>query len=111
MSLTAEEATCCAAELASSSLVQERVFRGSDGQLEDNWRFSRGNIQFAANFELLFAFRGSLHFADRKNRSSYSQVPMGQAELGRAISKKGRLVTICITFVVAHRLTLTPQSR
>jgi len=36
---------------------------------------------------------------------------MGQAELGRAISKKGRLVTICITFVVAHRLTLNPQSR
>jgi len=34
---------------------KKRVFRGSDGQLEDNWRFSRGDTQFAAEFELLFA--------------------------------------------------------
>jgi hypothetical protein len=33
----------------------KRVFRGSDGQLEDNWRFSRGDTQFAADFELLCA--------------------------------------------------------
>src|SRR5579863_4918909 len=34
---------------------KERVFRGADEQLEDNWRFRRGDTQFPSDFELLSA--------------------------------------------------------
>jgi hypothetical protein len=33
---------------------KKRAVRWSDGQLEDNWRFGRGDTQFTADFELLF---------------------------------------------------------